>query len=111
MMNTMSYCINTREGEKACFDLESMEFMVTVLKAGRDCTIIDNVNGNLYMVQAETAKAAVTAYVDWMFGMVNVWAADEDEFGCYNKTEEECWASLCCDISEKRDGYEIVVES
>lgn len=111
MMNSTSYNVNTREGEIACFDLDSMEFVVTVLKAGKDCTVIDNEHGNLYMVQAESSKAAVVAYIDWMFGMVNVWKADEDEFGCYEKTDEECWASLCCDISEKQDGYEIVVES
>lgn len=111
MMDAKSYCINTREGEKVSFNLESMEFMVTVLKAGKDCTVIDNENNRVYMVQAETTKAAVVAYVDWAFGMVNVWAADKEEFGCYWKTAEECWASLCCDISEKQDSYEIVVES
>lgn len=111
MMNVKSYNVNTREGEVPSFDLDAMEFVVTVLKAGKDCTVIDNENNRVYMVQAETAKAAVVAYVDWAFGMVNVWAADEEEFGCYEKTSEECWASLCCDISEKQDSYEIVVES
>jgi hypothetical protein len=111
MMNTTSYNINTREGEKVSFDLESMEFVVTVLKAGQDCTVIDNKHNRLYFVKAVSTAAAVIAYVDWLFGMVNVWAADEDEFGCYEKTAEECWASLCCDFREVIDVYDLVAES
>lgn len=111
MMNSTSYCINNREGEKVSFDLESVEFMVTVLKVGKDCTVIDNTHGRMYMVQAETARAAVVAYVDWLFGMVNEWVADPDEFGCYEMTTHKILASQSCDISKQQDNYDIVVES
>lgn len=111
MMNTANYTINTREGEKASFDLDSMEFTVTVLKAGQDCTVIDNEHGNLYFVKAVSTAAAVVAYVDWMFGMVNEWEADPAEFGTYERTSREIWASLCCDFREVLDVYDLVVES
>ena len=109
MMNAKSYNVNTREGEIPSFDLEAEEFVVTVLKAGKDCTVIDNEHGNLYMVQAETAKAAVVAYGDWLYGMVNEWKADE--FGCYEMTTHKVWMSSTCDISETVDSYEYMVES
>lgn len=111
MMNVKSYNVNTREGEVPSFDLEAEEFVVTVLKAGKDCTVIDNEHKRVYMVQAETMKAAVVAYVDWLYGMVNEWAADSDEFGCYEMTTHKVWMSSTCDISETVDSYEYVVES
>ena len=66
MMNAKSYNVNTREGEIPSFDLEAEEFVVTVLKTNKDCTVIDNEHKHMYMVQAETMKAAVVAYVDWL---------------------------------------------
>ena len=111
MMNVKSYNVNTREGEIPSFDLEAEEFVVTVLKAGKDCTVIDNEHKRVYMVQAETMKAAVVAYVDRLYGMVNEWKADSEEFGCYWMTTHKVWMSSTCDISETVDSYEYVVES
>ena len=111
MMNVKSYNVNTREGEVPSFDLEAEEFVVTVLKAGKDCTIIDNDHGKLYMVQADTTEKAVKAYIDWCYGMVKVWAPASDEFGCYEPTLQEVWASECCAIYEQREDWDIVVES
>lgn len=111
MMNVKSYNVNTREGEVVSFDFEAEEFVVTVLKADKDCTIIDNDHGKLYMVQADTTEKAVKAYIDWLYGMVNEWAADPDEFGCYEMTAHKVWMSATCDIRETVDSYEYVVES
>lgn len=108
MMKAKSYTINSREGEKVSFDIDAVEFQVTVLQADKDCTIIDNVHGRMYMTQAETAKAAVVAYVNWLFGMMNEWVADPDEFGCYEMTAHKIWMSECCDIVETLDCYEVV---
>lgn len=111
MMNVKSYNVNTREGEVVSFDLEAEEFVVTVLKADKDCTIIDNEHDKLYMVQADTAEKAVKAYIDWLYGMVNEWAADPGEFGFYGQTMHKVWTSTTCDIRETVDSYEYVVES
>ena len=43
--------------------------------------------------------------------MVNEWAADPDEFGCYEMTTHMVWRSSTCDIRETVDSYEYVVES
>lgn len=111
MMNVKSYNVNTREGEVPSFDLEAEEFVVTILQDGKDCTVIDNDHGKLYMVQADTTEKAVKAYIDWLYGMVNEWAADPDEFGFYGITPNKVWMSATCDIRETVDSYEYVVES
>ena len=99
-----SYCtFNTREGKLASFDLESEEITIRVLKAGDDCTVMDDSNSRFYMVKTDEAEKAVKAYIDWCYGMVKVWAPDPDEFGCYEPTTREVWASECCAIYEQRE--------
>lgn len=111
MMDISKYTFNTREGKLASFDLESEEITVRVLKAGDDCTVMDDSNSRFYMVKADEAEKAVKAYIDWCYGMVKVWAPDPDEFGCYEPTTREVWASECCAIYEQREDWDILVES
>lgn len=111
MMNISKYTFNTYEGKLASFDLVREEFTVRVLKAGNDCTVMDDSNGRVYMVKADTAEKAVRAYIDWCYGMVKVWAADSNEPDCYEPTMHEVWASECCAIYERREDWDIVVES
>lgn len=112
MMNFKSYNINTRGGEAVSFDFPAEEFSVVVLKAGRDNTIIDNAHERIYMVEAKTAKEAVNDYVDWLYGMANIWELDKDEpEECYVMTERMVWANETCNIQEVRNSYEHVVGS
>lgn len=110
MMESKKFVINTREGEKVSFDIEADEFTVRVLQAGDDCTVIDDIGGRLYMVKKADMADAVRAYLDWALGVVNVWVADPDEFGCYERSDEECWASKCCDVREIRDDWYVIGE-
>lgn len=110
MMEASKFVINTREGEKATFSIEAEEFTVRVLRAGNDCTVIDDYAGRMYMVKAEDELKAVKSYIDWALGMVKVWAADPYEFGCFEETDEECWASETCDIRKINESYDVIVE-
>ena len=112
MMNFKSYNINTRGGEAVSFDFPAEEFSVMVLKAGRDNTIIDNAHERVYMVQAETEEEAVNDYVDWLYGMANIWELDNNEpENCYAMTARKVWASKTCNIQEVQNSYDYVVES
>lgn len=111
MMSINKYTFNTREGKLASFDLAFEEITVRVLKAGNDCTVMDDSNSRFYMVKAETAEKAVKAYIDWCYGIVKVWAPDPNEFGGYEPTAREVWGSECCAIYAQAEDYDIVVES
>lgn len=114
MMNMKSYNVNTREGKLVSFDIDAEEFVVTVLKSaqGTDCTVIDQTHGRMYMVRKSNMQKAVVAYIDWLYGMVNEWIADPDEFGGYEMTEHKIWMSESCDIREcSQLEWECVVEA
>lgn len=112
MMNFKSYNINTRDGEVISFDFPEEEFSIMVFKVGKDNAIVDNVHKQVYMVQAESEEKAVSAYIDWLYGVANVWELDENESeNCYAITECEVWASKTCDIQEVQNNYDYIVES
>lgn len=113
MMNAKSYTINTREGEKVSLDMEAEEFTITVLKSaqGTDCTIIDQTHGHMYMVRKSAMEKAVAAYIDWLYGLVNEWVSDPDEFGCYWMTTHKVKMSETCLITECQLEWNCMVEA
>lgn len=111
MMNISKYAFDTREGKLVSFDLVPRVSTVHVIQAGDEFTVMDKDNSCFYTVEADTAEKAVKAYIDWCFGKVNLWVPDPDEFGCYEQTTQEVWASECCDIYEQLEDWDVVVES
>lgn len=100
MKNVKTYTVNTREGERVSFDFESEEFTLTVMQDGDDCTVIDHEEHQLYNVRKTDPAQAVAAYLDWMYGILNEWDADPDEFGEYERGTAEFWAHEFCAIIE-----------
>lgn len=94
--------------EPVIFDLEDFDNL-TVVENDNDYIVFDNEEHNEYHTIANSKERAIAKYIDWFYGMVEVWEYDKNEEE-YVPSDKYEWASSAYYISEREHSWETIME-